>query len=111
MITREDLQEAIAECQGVRHPNAKTCIKLAAFLTIQEYMFGDSSGSIGLGYSGTARSESTNTVSAISDSDFSGAVHGKNLNDVMLIIDDLMKSVAYFTPKLYESTIKKLKEL
>ena len=40
MITEKDLQEAIAECQGQRNPNANTCIKLAAYLTIQKEMFG-----------------------------------------------------------------------
>ena len=40
MITERDLQEAIAECNGERNPNANTCIKLAAFLTIQKEMFG-----------------------------------------------------------------------
>ena len=42
MITEKDLQEAIAECQGQRNPNASTCIKLAAFLTIQKELFGKS---------------------------------------------------------------------
>ena len=35
MITEMDLQEAIAECQGKRNPNADTCIKLAAFYIIK----------------------------------------------------------------------------
>ncbi len=41
MITAQDLQEAIAECQGERNPNANTCIKLAAFLTIEREMYGE----------------------------------------------------------------------
>ena len=40
MITEQDLREAIAECQGQRNPNANTCIKLAAFLTIQRELYG-----------------------------------------------------------------------
>lgn len=40
MITERDLDEAIAECQGQPHPNSNTCIKLAAFLTIKNFMFG-----------------------------------------------------------------------
>ena len=42
MITEKDLQEAIAECQGERNPNANTCIKLAAFYTIRNELFGNS---------------------------------------------------------------------
>ena len=41
MITEKDLQEAIAECEGQRNPNANTCIKLAAFYTIRQHMFGE----------------------------------------------------------------------
>lgn len=111
MITREDLKEAIAECQGVRHPNARTCIKLAAFLTIQEYMFGEDKDISIQGYSEMAHTEKRGTVSAISDSEFSDAIHGKSLEDVLRVIDDLMKSVEYFNPKLHKATIQKLKQL
>ena len=41
MITEQDLQEAIAECQGERHPNANTCMKLAAFYTIKNELYPD----------------------------------------------------------------------
>lgn len=44
MITLQDLNAAIAECQGERNPNANTCIKLAAFYTIRQEMFGGNSG-------------------------------------------------------------------
>lgn len=111
MITREDLQEAIAECQGVRNPNARTCIKLAAFLTIQEYMFGDNSDTPLQGYSEMARSEKHGAVGAISNSEFSNAIYGKDPEDVLRVVDDLMKSVEYFNPKLHKATIQKLKQL
>ena len=39
MITRHDLETAIAECQGKRNPDARTCIMLAAFYTIRREMF------------------------------------------------------------------------
>ena len=39
MITEKDLQEAIAECKGKRNPDSSTCIKLAAFLIIQEHLY------------------------------------------------------------------------
>jgi hypothetical protein len=41
VIRIEDLDTAIAECQGRRNPDAKTCIMLAAFYTIKREMFGD----------------------------------------------------------------------
>ena len=39
MITEQDLRQAIAECQGERNPDARTCIKLAAYLTIKEHLY------------------------------------------------------------------------
>ena len=39
MITEKDLQEAIAECEGQRNPNANTCVKLAAFYIIKDHLF------------------------------------------------------------------------
>ena len=39
MITENDLQEAIAECEGVRNPTANTCLKLAAFYTIKDKLY------------------------------------------------------------------------
>ena len=40
MIKKDDLYEAIAECNGERNPNASTCIRLAAFYTILDHMEG-----------------------------------------------------------------------
>ena len=39
MITEHDLKEAIAECEGQRSPTANTCLKLAAYYTIKDKMF------------------------------------------------------------------------
>lgn len=51
------------------------------------------------------------TVSAISNSEFSNAIYGKDPEDVLRVMDDLMKSVEYFNPKLHKATIQKLKQL
>ena len=106
MITKEDIQAAIAECNAVKNPNARTCIKLAAFLTIREFMFEDDSD-----ISGDSVESQPITVSAISQSEFSDAIDGKPQTDVLAIIDSLMDSVRYFNPKLYDATICKIKNL
>lgn len=107
MITYEDLQEAIAECQGARNPNANTCIKLAAFLTIREQLYGgkpDSPASY-------AEAPKPSAVSAYSDSEFSAAVDGKSESDVMPVIDELMGALSVLSPRLYAATIRKLNEI
>lgn len=106
MITREDLQEAIAECQGVRNPTANTCIKLAAFLTIQEHLYGEQPD-----FSGASCQPKPSAVSAYSGSEFSDAVDGKPEQSVMAVLDELMETLAVLSPKLYAATLRKLNEI
>ena len=103
MITKEDIEKAIAECQGVRNPNARTCIKLAAFLTIREYMFDD------LG--GESYENQSDTISVESNSEFFKVIDGKSQTDVFAVLNDAMESVKYFNPKLHSDIIRRLSEL
>lgn len=106
MIRVEDLQEAIAECQGQRNPNAQTCIKLAAYYTILDHISAREGGPVAsvdlmppAGYSYSSETE------------FSAAIRGKNADIVMPVIDDLMSALAVLHPKLYRATIQKLSDL
>ena len=107
MITEFDLQEAIAECQGVRNPNANTCIKLAAFLTIQKALYGekDEKAEIPL-YSYDAPPE---TIDYYSDTEFAGLIEGKKPDDIWPIIDELMTTLQVVQPRLYDAVIRKIK--
>lgn len=108
MITREDLQEAIAECQGARNPTANTCIKLAAFLTIQDHLFG---GAPDLRDQSFLSAPKPSAVSAYSNSEFSAAINGKPESNVMQVIDELMETLSVLCPKLYAATLRKLTEI
>ena len=106
MIKETDLLEAIAECQGERNPNANTCRNLAAYYTIldhiaqkrepEEKMKGYSYSSGSVGYS--------------SSSDFGMAIKGKEIEDVMPLIDELMTTLEVIYPRLYDAVMMKLKE-
>ena len=108
MITETDLRQAIAECQGERSPNANTCIKLAAFYTIQDHMNGapDSSGA-----SYAAQPEPQEGISYVSNTDFSRAVNGKDAGLVLAIVDDLMNTLQAVCPRLYRITMRHFKEI
>lgn len=99
MIKESDLLDAIAECQGERNPNANTCMKLASYYTILNNMsretptYAHSSG----GYD--------------SGSEFSDAVKGRDINEIMPILDELMETVQALLPRLYNATIRRLTEL
>ena len=115
MITLDDLQAAIAECQGERSPNANTCVKLAAYYTLIEHLYGggkpDISGAVyPASYADAPQKAESGVISAISDSEFSSAVSGKLVSDVMPVLDDLMQAIEVLNPRLYAATLRKLNE-
>ena len=110
MITEQDLQEAIAECQGVRNPTSSTCIKLAAYLTIKEQLFGNQSQNA-QEFEIPRYSFASGTVDTINypgESEFAKLVDGKRQEDVMPVIDELIQTVQVLQPRLYASVIRRL---
>ena len=103
MITEHDLQAAIAECQGQRNPTSSTCIKLAAFLTIKEHLFGKTEEIVPqYSYS------SGDVIEYNGSSEFARLVNGMSQSEVMKVIDELMDAVQVINPRLYASVIRKL---
>ena len=136
MITLHDLDEAIAECQGERNPNANTCIKLAAFYTIRNEMFpnttpeaiqaptqGDverSGINTRSGYSGdSGRSRQSeqaepiteNVIDYNSGTEFSEAIDGMDALEVWPIIDELMSVIQATNIRLYNGVMRKIEQL
>ena len=111
MITEQDLQAAIAECQGRRNPDAATCIKLAAFYTIKDHLFPETSEKLGYGtqeqYS-FAPAPEADTVQIRSGSEFADLVNGKSPEDVWPVIDELMDTPRMIQPRLYDAVMQKL---
>ena len=113
MITEQDLQEAIAECQGERHPNANTCIKLAAFYTIKEHLFPDEANDPEpepRTYSfAAAPDEVEKTIDYFSDTEFGRLIDGRKASEVWPVIDELVsEALQAVNPRLYDAFIRKL---
>ena len=108
MITERDLQEAIAECEGQRNPNANTCIKLAAFYTIKNQMFGTQEAYQEpiRGYSGSI----PEYTEYDSGTEFSNVIKGKDIFTVLPVIDELVSAVQVLNPRLYNSFLEKVSE-
>ena len=105
MITETDLNTAIAECQGKRNPDAKTCMMLAAFYTIRREMFGeekDAEPSYSFAPAPVA------VIETDRDSDFARAVDGKEQERVIPVLDELMQTLSVIQPKLYDAVMAKL---
>lgn len=122
MITKQDLLESIAECQGIRNPNANTCLKLAAFYTILDHMEDDSASDTG---SDNAESEKQNrrSFSPVSFSapeevvnfqgvgEFAQAVNGLPSQSAWGIMSELMAMLQILEPKLYSAVMRKIEEV
>lgn len=119
MITEQDLQEAIAECEGQRNPNASTCMKLAAFYTIREHMFGKApeahemaSGHVGgYSYGDAPENASEGVLEAHSGTEFADAVDGMRTGDFFGVMDELMSTLQIVQPRLYAGVMRKIKGL
>ena len=126
MITEHDLQEAIAECEGKRNPDAKTCIMLAAFYTIRRELFGnpeqltkqpdfsligDRSFEKPDDYSYAPPPDQFETaIDYSSDTEFGRIIHGRRAAEVWPIIDELVSEPVFaLIPRAYDALIRKLK--
>ena len=119
MITIADLDEAIAECQGERNPNANTCIKLAAYYTIKKEMYGENQTKneriIFPSYSNAAppiseqfQYSGQEVVGDYGDSDFLQAIKNKNPAEVWAVVDELMDTLLMVNKRVYDSVMRKI---
>ena len=108
MITKQDLQQAIAECQWARNPNASTCIKLAAFLTIQRELYGEEKEVVQLpSYSYAAEPEG-GVIIADGDSEFARIIDGRRQEEILPVMVELMETLQLIQPRLYNAVMDKL---
>ena len=106
MITEHDLQEAIAECQGKRNPDANTCIKLAAYFTIMDALYPQRQTAPD--YFQLASGTSPSAIQYDSGTEFSNAVKGRTADDIMPVMDELMTAIKVLHPRLYNGVMNKL---
>ena len=108
MISEKDLQDAIAECQGERHPNANTCIKLAAFFTIYEHLYpkqAEQTERIPQAIFETVEEE---FIGDYGSSDFYRLISGRKAADVWQVMNELMDTLQVINPRLYDGVMRQL---
>ena len=112
MITKQDLLEAIAECQGTRSPNANTAVKLAAFYTILDHLDDEKQPAETAvdrnSFKGYSLAEPPNIVRCDLSSEFARAIDGKQQADVWPVLDELMSTIQAMNSRLYNGVMKKL---
>lgn len=110
MITEQDLQAAIAECEGTRNPNANTCLKLAAFYTIKDKLYPDEPQEITYNnvYSGAAEPKTVEKPMLESDTEFARVAEGISTEHLFAVMDELMTTIQILQPRLYDGVMRKL---
>lgn len=118
MITEQDLQAAIAECQGERNPNANTCIKLAAFYTIKQHLFPEDkkekqeernlSPENQYSYA-PPPDQKPYEISLNSDTEFARMIEGRDPEEIMPLMDEAMSLLQVVYPKCYDAIMNKLR--
>lgn len=109
MITEKDLQAAIAECKGERDPDARTCIKLAAFLIIQDHLYPPGSDVVPTySYDAPREDDAETVIDYKSGTEFSQIVDGKKASEVWAVMDELMEVLRVTNPRLYKGVVRKL---
>lgn len=103
MITEEDLQEAIAECQGVKNPNANTCLKLASYYTIQDHINKAEEDPV---YSYAPAPDTVDL--SFSDSEFAQTADGRPAEEMWRLMDELMSTLQVINPHLYAGVMRKV---
>lgn len=107
LITAHDLDSAIAECQGKRDPDAKTCMMLAAFYTIRREMFGEEKDAEH-SYSLAPAPAATDGIDYPGESEFAQAIDGRDPGEVWEIMDELMDTLQAIQPRLYYAVMRKI---
>ena len=107
MIRREDLLEAIAECEGVRNPTSSTCIKLAAYYTILNQMH-DATELVPKApeYSFASAPEIPFT-----SSEFSQLVKSKGIEKAFPILEEAMQALYVCNERMYKGIIRQLESI
>ncbi len=113
MITKEELQEGIDLCK-VGEPTPEKMIRLGAYYTVYDHLFGDNKSASMPAYSTAPAPEpqmQAETIDTSGNSDFLWAVRGKDAAKVMGIMNELMEAVQLVLPRMYDSVMRRLSEI
>ena len=98
MISKADLERAIAECEdGDR--SYTNCEKLSTFYNIYDHMYSQQK---------TVERLPETVIGNYGDSEFLRSVTGRRADDIWNIMDDLMSTLQVINPRLYAGVMRKV---
>lgn len=111
MIREDELEQAIAECQGQRNPTANTCLKLASYYTIRDHMKRETQKAAEPHYSYDAPKRAIESkVGYLGESEFAEIIDGMDAGKAWSVMDELMDILATTHNRLYQGVLRKLQE-
>ncbi len=109
MVTRQDLDEAIRECEGAPASYA-VCQKLAVLYTVRDYLYG--SGETRMSFSAAPSKPDADVIGDYGDSEFLREVSGRNAEAVWAILDELMEeTIRVINPRLYDGVMRRIEKI
>ena len=106
MITLEELDEAIRDCEGSERHTYDDCIRLAALYTIKKQLYPDNIPEIRQSFRAAE-----DAIGDYGESEFLQIVSGKNAGGVWEVIDELMTTIEITNPRLYNGVMRKIERL
>lgn len=103
MFSQAELIDGINELLDGKK-SVQNCEKLAAIYTVLDHLYPEER--IPQGYSGDDRG--AESIPRYGESEFLGAISGKNPREMWLLMDELMETLAVINPRLYDGVMRKI---
>ena len=107
MFSKAELIDAINELEEGRH-SIQNCEKLAAIYTVLDHLYPEEPKSYSMGYSGASNTDIETIVGDYGDTQFLNAIKSRNSEDMWLLMDELMATIAVVNPRLYDGVMRKI---
>lgn len=107
MITEKEIQEQLSKYQGKKDISTDECVKWAAFYILKYALYPKEDVAEIPQYSFATAPEQ---ITYDSGSEFSDAIQGMNINDILYVFDDLMKATFVYNKDLYKAVLRELRE-
>lgn len=109
MVTRQELDEAIRECEGEPATYA-VCQKLAVLYTVRDYLYGG--GGSRVPFATEPAGTEADVIGDYGDSEFLRLCCGRDAEAVWMILDELMEeTIRVINPRLYNGVMRRIEKI
>ena len=116
MITEKDLTEAIAYCDGKVDAKPNHAVLMAACYYLKDRLYPSKDDRLkesptpSYSYATEPENHAESTIDYYSGTEFSEAVDGRTVAEIMPIVDELMSVLQATNPRLYAGVMRKIEQ-